>query len=275
MNPRAVMTWSAALLFAVIIDANPITRTLLLLAGLNVVAAIWPPDTSLLRPLRMIFLGAVIATLISALLDHSGTHLLIRIPPAIPVLGGPLTLEGLTFGAATGVGLAAGLVSILPLAYVLDAADLVDVMPRGLERVGSVLVLSMGLLPRLRRSAVAIVEAQQMRGYKPRKLRDAPDVVVPVVLAAVEDAMLVSSAMEARAFGSGPRTKWAVERWNAASVLVVACATLAVAVAVMSRLAGWDTDWFPFPTLSAPSVEVAGIVIAVLCAVAALVPQHD
>jgi energy-coupling factor transport system permease protein len=271
MTPRAILVWSGATLIVVVSDANPFTRLFLLLATLNVMIALFPKDVSLRGPFRLIGVGSLIALVISVFFDHVGTHVLFTIPSQIPILGGAITLEGVTFGTATAIGLAAGLACVMPLAYSLDPTDLVDAIPRRLERVGAVLALSLSLLPRVRRSAMSIAEAQRMRGYQARRLRRLADVAVPVVLSSVEDSMVMFQAMEARGFGSGPRINWGVQQWSRPGVVAAVMATTAALLVIAAPIVGWHHDWFPFPSLTTPGLEITGIVAALLCCVPGLI----
>jgi hypothetical protein len=60
--------------------------------------------------------------------------------------------------------------------------------------------------------------------------------------------------MEARAFGSGPRTHWRRPRLGPADWLVLAAAGGAVGLFVLARALGQAVDWFPYPTLVWPDV---------------------
>jgi energy-coupling factor transport system permease protein len=80
-------------------------------------------------------------------------------------------------------------------------------------------------------------------------------VLVPVVLTAIEDSVLLAEAMEARGFGAGRRTSYSRTswtRWDAA----IAISALAVAVGfVGARVAGVAMDWYPYPTLALPPIQ--------------------
>lgn len=271
MNPRAILIWSLSTLVAVVADVNPITRILLLLAALNVSFAIRSPDSGSLRSLRFVAFGGLVAFLISALLDHSGTHVLARLPHGIPGIGGNLTLEACAFGLVTACGLAAALIAAMPLATALEPLDIVDCLPRQLQRTGAIVSLGLGLIPRVAKASAAITEAQTMRGYAPRKLRRAGDVVVPTILAAVEDSFVVAQAMEARGFGATTRTRWRPNPWTRSAAVCAGAACVAAILVVASRLLGWSQDWFPFPSWTTPPVEIVGVLAAVLCVLPALV----
>jgi hypothetical protein len=94
-----------------------------------------------------------------------------------------------------------------------------------------------------------------MRGWKPGGLRSWNEVLVPVVLTAIEDSVLLAEAMEARAFGAGRRTSYATTRFGGREALVIAAALAAAAVFIGLRVAGVAMDWYPYPTLSLPPIH--------------------
>src|ERR1019366_5795941 len=126
------------------------------------------------------------------------------LPAGIPVLGGPLTIEAAFFGVSTGLGIAAAVLAAAPLSLVLMPNSLVDALPSALARIGTAL----NLIPGIARSAGEIRDAQRMRGWRPRRIREWPDLAVPVVLTALEGSITLAEAMEARGYGSGTRTHY-------------------------------------------------------------------
>jgi len=126
---------------------------------------------------------------------------LARLPDALPLLGGPLTLESLAFGGAIGLGLVAALLSVAPLSLILEPHDVVDAMPAALERTGIAVATSLNLVSGFGRTFTEVRDAQRMRGWKPGGLRSWNEILVPVVLTAIEDSVLLAESMEARAFG--------------------------------------------------------------------------
>src|SRR5665811_724175 len=137
--------------------------------------------------------------------DSTGAHAFLALPAGIPVLGGPLTIEAVLFGASTGVGIAAAVLAAAPLSLVLLPNSLVDALPSGLARTGAAIGTALNLIPGIARSATEIRDAQRMRGWRSRRLREWPDLAVPVVLTALEGSITLAEAMEARGYGSGVR----------------------------------------------------------------------
>ena len=89
---------------------------------------------------------------------------------------------------------------------------------------------------------------------------------MPVMLSAVEDSLQLAESMQARAFGSGPRTRFSPRRLRPADILVILCSLAAAGAFVAARVTGGLPDWQPFPVLSRPSVEPALVVAGLLLA---------
>lgn len=244
MNPRALAAWSAACLFAALATTDPVYRALLAVVALNVVVVTARPGAPRRSLLIAILSAGLLAVPLNLLLSRSGDHHLLE------TFFGPLTLEALVFGAGIGLGLVAAGLAVAPLTLAYEPGELVDALPAPLERIGTVVAASLGLVPRLVDSFVAVREAQQMRGWRP-SLRSLPEVAVPALLTAIEGAVDVAEAMEARAYGSGPRTTFSGPRWSAADSAVLLVAVLALAAFIVDRPA----QWYPYPSLTWPPAD--------------------
>src|SRR5258708_12463695 len=88
----------------------------------------------------------------------------------------------------------------------LASHDVMDALPSALSRTGAAIAASLNLVPSVASSFVQVSEAQRLRGWRPRGPRSWAEVVVPVVLTSVEGSIQLAESMEARGFGSGPRT---------------------------------------------------------------------
>lgn len=255
--PRVWLLWSLAAVTVAVSTDNPIYRGLVALAALNVLLT-WLPRGRSVRPLFfMLLFAAGLATTVNVIAGHAGVDVIVRLPSDWPLVGGPITVESLAFGGALGLGLVAALLAVTPLSLVLEPHDVVDAMPAPLERTGIAVATSMNLVSGFGRTFAAVRDAQRMRGWKPRGLRSWNEVLVPVVLTAIEDSVLLAEAMEARGFGAGRRTSYAVTRWSRWDAAVVVAAVVAVALFIGLRVAGAEIDWYPYPTLYLPPINPA------------------
>lgn len=271
MNPRALAAWSAAALCIVLATNNPAYRVVVLLCALNLVLT--RASTARLRFLLLsVGIAAVTSTALTFLLSHTGDHVLLQIDDRVPAIGGRLTVEALVFGVSTGVGVAAAVFAVAPLALVAPH-ELAAALPRALARTGAAIGTALNLMPTVARSAGEIRDAQRMRGWTARRVREWPDLAVPVVLTAIESSTALAEAMEARGYGSSARTHYGVLRWTSFDSLITGTAALAAAAFVGLRATGSVADWYPFPTVTAPVVSIAGVVCCLVLALPAVISR--
>ena len=257
MSPRTWLIWSLAAVTVAVSTDNPVYRGLVALAALNVLLT-WLPPGRRMKPLAVaLVIAAARAALINVLASHTGADVLARLPSDWPLVGGALTLESLAFGSDVGLGLVAALLAVAPLSMVLEPHDVVDAMPGPLERTGIAVATSLNLVSGFGRTFTAVSDAQRMRGWRPRGIRSWSEVLVPVVLTAIEDSVLLAEAMEARGFGATRRTSYAATRWSRVDSAVVAAALGSAALFIGFRLAGVAIDWYPYPILYLPPINPA------------------
>jgi energy-coupling factor transport system permease protein len=268
MNSRALILWSLAGLVVALSSTNPVYRALVALIGLNVLRSWSRPEQNLGFLLRVITFAAAGAVLLNLVVGHLGNTALFELPAAWPVVGGPWTVESIAYGLDAALGLTAAVLTVAPLSYVLQPHELVDALPKPIERAGIVVAAALNLVPGIGRSFGQVRDAQMMRGWRPAGIRSWSEVIVPVAITAVEGSLQLAEAMESRAFGSGPRSRYAPGRWTVQDSIIVAASLGAIAVAVWARAAGLAPDWYPYPGLSVPAVSPAMLLAALLPAVA-------
>jgi energy-coupling factor transport system permease protein len=266
----ALGTWVASGLVLVLACNQPLAR-------LAVLAAAWVLlirgrlAGRRARPLAIglaaLGLGAVA---INGVLSHEGVHVLARLPGWLPAVGGEITVEAFAYGADVALGLLGAISVAALLSYLLEATELVDALPGFLARTGAALGSALNLLPSVAGSFAAVRDAQRLRGWRPRGVRAWVDVLVPVLLRSIETSVALAESMEARAFGSGPRTRLATGSRSPRNATVAAGALLAVAAFLTARLAGRIAAWYPYPTPTPPSVAPAVLGPPVLLAAAGL-----
>jgi energy-coupling factor transport system permease protein len=266
MNPRAFAAWSAAALVVVLTSTNPVYRALILLLALNVLLRLRRPDAAL-RPLFIaVGVAGIAAALLNTVLSHTGVHVLFTVPDQLPGIGGRITGEAILYGVDVALGIAAAVLAVAPLSRVLHPHDLIDAFPRSLQRTAALTGAALNMVPAVVRNAVAINEAQRMRGSSGTRLRDWHAVAAPVVLSALDDSLQLAEAMDARGFGAGPRTRYAGARLDLAATLVLASSVAAVALALMARVSGSLPDWYPFPIATMPDVALLPVIACLLLA---------
>jgi energy-coupling factor transport system permease protein len=254
LNARAVAAWSAACLFIVLFTTNPLYKALVLAAAIASLAA----GARLHRMrglLTAITLIAAFATALNFVSAHLGATVLFTIPYAIPGVGGDYTVEALAAGIAGGLTVGAAIVAAAPFSLMLASHDVMDALPAALSRTGAAIAASLNLVPSVSASFVQVSEAQRLRGWRPTGPRSWAEVVVPVVLTSVEGSIQLAESMEARGFGSGPRTALRPAPLRTRDWGLIAAAAVAVSLFVAARAAGWAAEWQPYPAVALPSVD--------------------
>lgn len=263
MHPRALIAWVAAVLALSLGTEDPVYRAVALVAALTVFLVRSRSELSPSPYLVWMAGAALLAVAFNTLLSHTGANVLVTVPGSIPAVGGPLTLEGVVYGADIALGLTASLLAASTLTTAVTSQELLESLPSRLHRTSAALGAALTLLPRLRTSFVAVREAQRMRGWRPRGPRSWTAVVVPALLTAVEGSVQLAEAMEARGFGSGPRTRvWSRSLTGRGWTVVIASLVAITLVVVGSILGG--SGWQPYPTLQAPTLQPALSVGAML-----------
>src|SRR6202171_4347489 len=243
VNARAVAAWSAACIFIVLSTTNPVYKATVLAAALTALAA-----GVGLRRLRGLLAGVLLISSFAVLLNfvsaHLGTTVLYKLPEQIPALGGPYTLEALAFGATGGLTVGAAILAAAPFSLLLASHEVMDALPAPLSRTGAAIAASLNLVPAVAASFVQVTEAQRLRGWRPRGPRSWSEIVVPVVLTSVEGSIQLAESMEARGFGSGPRTAVKAAGLQRSDWLLVGASALALATFAISQAAGWAAPWY-------------------------------
>jgi energy-coupling factor transport system permease protein len=264
-----VAAWSAACLLIVLSTTNPAYKGAVLVAALGSLAA-GAGTRRLKRLLIVVTAVAAFAALLNFLSAHLGTTVLFELPASIPAVGGPYTLEAIAFGATGGITIAAAILAVAPISLMLESHAIIDALPAMLSRTGATLAASLNLVPEVAVTFLQVSEAQRMRGWRPRGPRSWAEVVVPTVLTSVESSLQLAESMEARGFGSGPRTHVDPPRMARADWLVTAAAAAAVVLFGVSAWVGWAAPWGAYPTLTAPPVDLRPLAACALLLVPVL-----
>jgi energy-coupling factor transport system permease protein len=204
LDARTWLIWALSTLVVASSTRNPLYGLLLLLATWAVYALCTPRDAqgSAFSPVRLASLVIPLAIVFNGLTNHLGDTILFRLPTWLPLLGGPVTLEALVFGAMNGLVLAAILSGFATINRTIPTRDLVRITPRAFHEAGVVLSIALTLIPQTRRSLAQIREAQAVRGHRVRGLGDWLPIVVPLLVNGMERSMGLAEAMVARGYGA-------------------------------------------------------------------------
>jgi energy-coupling factor transport system permease protein len=228
LDPRAWIIWAVAATLPPLVGRNPWPLAATLLATLGVWGA-WSTGAAgaRWRPLlRLALVFGAVSLLFNLLTAHIGDHPIGVLPEAWPVIGGMLTLNALIYGLLSAMAIFSLLAVGATLGATLDWSAAMRLLPERMSALAVAGSVAWSYLPRTTSALVEIREAQMARGYRPRGIRDAAPLVIPLLAGGLERAMITAEALEARAFGAPLAPELTPRPWQVASLLVGLVAAL-------------------------------------------------
>lgn len=220
-NTRAWLVWMmAALAVAMLVTDPPYLIIILLCAAL--VRASHGAGNTPLPAWRFGLIVVAFSMLYNSLLAHLGDTVLLTLPRALPLVGGPVTLEAAAFGVARGLALWALFAVSSVLNDVLSPYELARLAPRFLRQAGLVVSIMLAFVPQTVRSFRQVREAQAIRGHQLRGVRDLAALLVPLLTDSLEKAVQLAEAMEARGYGKSQTSNFGTARAYAKSQMLMA-----------------------------------------------------
>lgn len=243
LHSAAALFYIAALIVLALIFSHP-----LYLTGILIVTAltIWAADgLAAWEGYLKITLGMVLLIMvINPLVVHAGQTVLWH-GPHLPVLGRlTITLEAICYGAAMGVRLL-DMVSIFCLYNLIVHPDrLLNMFSRFAHKSALVVSLATRLFPVMAASMNNIREVQQLRGvdFQAGTLKERAGKYAALfnilLVSSLEGSLQMAEAMQARAFGSGPRSCCRREFFRPRDGLCLAGSFFSLVIAIYGIICG-------------------------------------
>ena len=203
-DARAWLVWLLAGGLLAIVMSNPLYLVLLLLLSrlVQFACAALEPGVWRLPFWRIAVVILIFSTLFNMLTAHIGRTILFELPPAWPLIGGPITLEAAVFGFINGLRLITLLSFFLAFNAIVPVSQLTTLAPRALHELGLVMLMAVTYIPETIRQFQRIRDAQAIRGHEVRGLRTLRPLVVPLLVAGLERALNLAETMVARGYGA-------------------------------------------------------------------------
>jgi len=230
-HPGAWWVWALGLATAASRTTNPILLALIVAVAGWVVQrrrpdAPWSRSFAVFLRLGLVVIG--IRVLFTAVLGTGvGQHVILTLPE-VPLpdwmagvsLGGPVTAEELLLAVYEGMVLATMLACIGAANSLASPARLLASVPAALYEVGVAVVVAMTFAPQLVGDVARVRTARRLRGRPDRGVGAFLGSVMPVLEGALERAVDLAAAMDARGYGrTGPVSR-GVRRSGSALLLL-------------------------------------------------------
>ena len=161
------------------------------------------PEASSWQTLVRIALAlALLIIPFNALGSHAGRHVLFSLPSGWPLIGGPITLEAIIWGACGALSLVTLIVLFATFNLQMGQAQMLRLTPAFIYEAGLIISIALTFVPQLVLSAQEIREAQLVRGHRMRRIRDLLPFFVSLLTTGLERSFQLAESMEARGFGN-------------------------------------------------------------------------
>ena len=210
-----------------------------------------------LSPWRFGLFVILVSALFNGLTVHVGATVLFTIPRYLPLIGGPVTLEAIVFGALNGMVIAGLFAAFAVINSALSIRELVQLIPRASYPVAVVVSIAVTFVPTTLRQFQQIREAQAVRGHRLRGLRSWLPLFLPLLTGGLERALQLSEAMMARGFASAEG-----DPQDARSRAAIIAGLLLFTSGWLLRLI-WGRPWIGLALLLAGVTLVVGMIWAV------------
>ena len=203
MHTLGWLVWLGTSATVVITTRNPLI--LILLVGefaliVDKLSRLEEGNVPVINPWRFALVAVPIGSLFNGLTSHFGQTVLIRLPDAIPLIGGVVTAEALIYGAINGLVLTALFFAFTVLNLAVPVGELIQYFPRAFYPFAVVSAIAVSFFPTTLRQIRQVQEAQAVRGHRMRGIKDWLPLFVPVLIGGLERALQLAEAMTSRGF---------------------------------------------------------------------------
>jgi len=193
--------------------------------------------------LKLALILWLFTTLFNAFTVHLGDRVLLRLPAAWPLVGGPITLEALMFGFVTGLSFVLLILIFAAFNSAVSPHTLLRLTPAFAYHVAVIVAIAISFIPQTLIAWQELNEAQRLRGQQRRGLADWRPLFISLLAVGLDRAIQLAESMDARGFGGAiagqtPRQRLHMGLTLAASLLLLLIGLLLRAFAAAPVWAG-------------------------------------
>jgi energy-coupling factor transport system permease protein len=181
----------------------------------------------------------------------------LRLPGGVAALGGPVSAGALASGFRNGLTVLLLVTAFGAFNACVSPSRLLRLVPGFLFEAGLVVTVALAFIPQTVVGLGRTLEAQRLRGHRPRRLRDLGPLLLPLLAGGLERALTLAEAMEARGYG---RHRPGAAQGRGAAMVGLA-GLVALALGAFALLAG-NAAWSARGLLAVGAVAVAGAAAA-------------
>jgi energy-coupling factor transport system permease protein len=149
---------------------------------------------------RAVVALALIVAFLKGLSIHVGATVLFTLPEGLPMIGGPITLEGMVSAGLDALAILTMLAVFTAFSAGADYYALLRAVPPFMHQAALVTSIAITFVPQTVTRFGEIREAQALRGHRVRRMGDLLPLIMPLLAGGMERSMNLAEAMESRGF---------------------------------------------------------------------------
>lgn len=252
LHPAATLAFLAVIVAGAVTLCHPLFLLALFISIITALAASGCLD-DWLHKARFFFALIAMLVLINILINRLGGTVLLW-GPALPGLGRiTVTLETLVFALVMGIRLLTVFTAFMLYNHTVNPDRALSMFAKLFPRSALLVALATKTIPYLLRKLQSAGEIAQCRGANFHtgslftRIKNRLPLIRVLFISSLEDSFNIGESIQARAYGSGPRTSYFRHRWRLGDTLVIITSLLALSIIILSLGRGWGGySFYPY-----------------------------
>lgn len=254
LHPATILTYLAVIVAGAVALNHPLFLLALFVPIITVVAASGGME-AWRKSAKFFFILIAVHLAINTLVNQMGITVLLR-GPVLPVFGRvSVSLETLVYVMSMGIRLLTVYTAFILYNHAVNPDRALAMFARLFPRSALLVALTTKTIPYLTQKLQSAAEIAQCRGVNLHtgnfftRAKNRLPLIRVLFISSLEDSFNIGESIQARAYGSGPRTCYFRHRLRPGDFLVSASAIAALLLMILSLIKGWGSFSF-FPRLN-------------------------
>lgn len=270
LHPITILFYLFVIAAGSIMVSNPILLTgfmITVILSLLVAKSI----NNWLRSLKIYLLMITMLIVINLIINNMGATVLWT-GPIIPILGRiSISLETMVFGLIMGLRLLIVFSVFILYNRAMDPDKALSIFAKVFPKSALLIALTTKTIPYMSQQLQRVAEIQQCRGVQYHtgsymdRIKNRLPLIKVLLLSSLEDSFNIGESIQARAYGSGPRSSYYTLTYNIRDIIVLLCSAAAFIILLWSMFKGWSTmEFYPKIGPMVTSSEQLIIIITII-----------
>jgi energy-coupling factor transport system permease protein len=253
LHPATTLTYLAVIIVGAVALNHPLFLLALFLP-IFLALAVSGGMEAWLKSARFFLVLIVMLLAINTLVNQMGSTVLL-FGPVLPAMGRvTVTLETLIFALVMGIRLLTVFTAFILYNFVVNPDRALSMFARLFPRSALLVALTTKTIPYLSQKLQSAGEIAQCRGVnfhtggRFARVKNRLPLIRVLFMSSLEDSFNIGESIQARAYGSGPRTNYFCQQFRAGDFLIMAAAIAALLLMTLSLIWGWGSFSF-YPRL--------------------------